>query len=111
MVDILLKGLKSDFTFDVDDDGEPIVLDKNGKPVKDDLQNDLKVTDILTNVGSSIFKEVPDDKKSPENNAPTGGLKVDPFKNDVDYYDRVQKESDPEKLAAMRAQYESQFSK
>lgn len=111
MVDILLKGLKSDYTFDVDDDGEPIVLDKNGKPVKDDLQNDLKVTDILTNVGSSIFKEVIDDKKAPENKAPKGGLKVDPFKNDVDYYDRVQKESDPEKLAAMRAQYESQFSK
>ena len=111
MVDILLKGLKSDYLFDLDDDGEPIALDKNGKPVKDDLQNDLKVTDILTNIGSSIFREVADDKKAPENKAPKGGMKVDPFKDNIDYYDRVNNESDPEKLAAMRAQYESQFSK
>ncbi len=108
-IDIFIKGIKSDYQFDIDDDGNAIVLDKNGKPVRDELQNDLKPEDVITNIGSSFFKESIDPRKSPENKPPKGSNKVEPFKDDVDYFNRVDAESDPEKLAAMKAQFESQF--
>lgn len=108
-LDFFIKGLKSEYQFDVDDNGNAIVLDKNGKPVRDELQNDLKIDDIITNIGSSFFKESVDPRRSPENKPPKGGNKVEPFKDDIDYFNRVDAESDPEKLAAMKAQFESQF--
>jgi hypothetical protein len=108
-VDFFLKGIKSEYQFDIDENGNAIIFDKSGKPVRDELQNDLKLDDIIGNVGSSFFKESIDPKKSPENKASKGNVKVDPFKDDLDYYNRVNLESDPEKLAAMKQQYESQF--
>lgn len=108
-LDFFIKGVKSEYHFDIDASGNAIVMDKDGKPVRDELQNDLKLDDIIGNLGSSFFRESIDPKKSPENKSPKGGVKIDPFKDDLDYFNRVNLESDPEKLAAMKQQYESQF--
>jgi hypothetical protein len=107
MIDIIIKGIKSDYDFDFDSDGNTIIK-KDGKPIKDDLQNEMNLSDLFTNIGGNIFKELVDEKSSPQNKNINNKLKIEPFKDDLDYFNRVSAENDPEKLAAMKAQYELQ---
>ena len=109
LIELFVKGLKADTEFDVIEG--KIIPVKDGKPLKDDLQNDLGVEELIKTTGSTAFTASSNDgRKAPENKPPAGSSKIEPFKNDMYYFNRVQAESDPDKLAAMRDQYQSQFS-
>lgn len=105
-LDFFIKGLKGDYTFDIDEKGKEIVL-KDGQPVRDELQNDLSLGDIISNNGEKFFSITKDHRQAPENK-PSSSHKIEPFKDANDYYDRVSAETDPDKLAAMKQQYLSQ---
>ena len=110
MIELLVAGLKSSHSFDLVDNGIKI-KSIDGKDIVDDLQNVLDFDTVVTQKGNNAFNIIESDgRQSPGNNSTGGktGSKVDPFKDVNDYFNRVQSETDPEKLAAMKQQYEVQ---
>lgn len=108
MIDLLVSGLKSSYAFDLDNGLKIKTID--GKDIVDDLQNVLDFDTVVTQKGNSAFNIIEaDGRQSPGNTGTTTkSIKIDPFKDVNDYFNRVQSETDPEKLAVMKAQYEAQ---
>lgn len=112
-LELLTSFIKLNYMINVDDNGNLVLKTKDGKEVRDEFQNVLDFDKIVTTTGSKYFDVVNNDgRESPNNKGVPPAKKtegVEPFKSVEEYVTRVSSESDPTKLAAMKAQYESQI--
>lgn len=112
LLDALTEEIMTDRKIDIKD-GEISLLDKNGNPIRNNLQNVMTLSDVTLSVGADYFEPMTGDgRSSPGAETQKGGQQTahnfEPVKDQEDFINRYRALDTMEKKQAFKAFYDQQ---